>query len=377
MCEIVKEEIFLSEQLKRTPLFDDYATYGGKTIDFGGWELPVQFSSIKEEHEAVRTKAGLFDVSHMGEIIVTGSASEAFLQKTMTNDVSKLVNGQAQYTAMCYTDGGIVDDLLVYKVEDNHYLLVVNAGNIEKDFDWMKQFVTDGVELVNKSDAYGLLALQGPLAQEILQKLTSKNLDEIGFFRFENNVEVAGKTVLISRTGYTGEDGFEIYAASNDVRDLWSHILEVGKEDGLLPCGLGARDTLRFEACLPLYGQELSKDISPLEAGLGFVVKLKKEQDFNGKTVLASQKENGVPRKSIGIEMIDKGIPRTGYPVYAGEKQIGFVTTGTQSPTLKKNIGLVLIDATFAEIGKELEVEIRNKRLKAVTVATPFYKREK
>ena len=377
MCEKLKEEILLSEQLKRTPLFDDYATYGGKTIDFGGWELPVQFSSIKEEHEAVRTKAGLFDVSHMGEIIVTGSSSEAFLQKIMTNDVSKLVNGQAQYTAMCYEDGGIVDDLLVYKVAENHYLLVVNAGNIEKDFDWMKQFVTEGVELVNKSDEYGLLALQGPLAQEILQKLTSKNLDEIGFFRFADNVEVAGKSVLVSRTGYTGEDGFEIYASSNDVRDLWSKILDAGKEEGLLPCGLGARDTLRFEACLPLYGQELSKDISPLEAGLGFVVKLKKEQDFNGKTVLADQKENGVPRKSIGIEMIDKGIPRTGYPVYAGDNQVGFVTTGTQSPTLKKNIGLVLIDTTFAEIGKELEVEIRNKRLKAVTVPTPFYKREK
>ncbi|MEI4771409.1 glycine cleavage system aminomethyltransferase GcvT [Psychrobacillus sp. FJAT-51614] len=367
----------MSEQLKRTPLYEDYATYGGKTIDFGGWELPVQFSSIKEEHAAVRTKAGLFDVSHMGEIFVKGSASEDFLQKIMTNDVSKLVNGQAQYTAMCYEDGGIVDDLLVYKVEDNHYLLVVNAGNIEKDFDWMKQFATAGVELVNKSDEYGLLALQGPLAQAILQKLTSKNLEEIGFFRFADNVEVAGKSVLVSRTGYTGEDGFEIYAASKDVRDLWSSILEAGKEDGLLPCGLGARDTLRFEACLPLYGQELSKDISPLEAGLGFVVKLKKEQDFNGKSVLAAQKENGVPRKSIGIEMIDKGIPRTGYPVYAGEKQIGFVTTGTQSPTLKKNIGLALIDATFAEIGKELEVEIRNKRLKAVTVTTPFYRREK
>nr|WP_093265814.1 glycine cleavage system aminomethyltransferase GcvT [Psychrobacillus sp. OK032] len=377
MCEKLKEEILLSEQLKRTPLFDDYATYGGKTIDFGGWELPVQFSSIKEEHEAVRTKAGLFDVSHMGEFFVTGSSSEAFLQKIMTNDISKLVNGQAQYTAMCYEDGGIVDDLLVYKVKDNHYLLVVNAGNIEKDFEWMEQFVTEGVELVNKSDEYGLLALQGPLAQEILQKLTSKDLNEIGFFRFADNVEVAGKSVLISRTGYTGEDGFEIYAASNDVSDLWRDILDAGKEDGLLPCGLGARDTLRFEACLPLYGQELSKDISPLEAGLGFVVKLKKEQDFNGKAVLADQKENGVPRKNIGIEMIDKGIPRTGYPVYADDKQIGFVTTGTQSPTLKKNIGLVLIDTTFAEIGKELEVEIRNKRLKAVTVATPFYKREK
>lgn len=372
-----KGGIYLSEQLKRTPLFEDYANYGGKTIDFGGWELPVQFSSIKEEHEAVRTKAGLFDVSHMGEITVSGPQSEEFLQKVMTNDVSKLVVGQAQYTAMCYEDGGIVDDLLVYKKDDSDYLLVVNASNIDKDFEWMKQNATDGVKLENKSDDYGLLALQGPLAQNILQRLTSKNLEEIGFFRFADNIEVSGKTVLISRTGYTGEDGFEIYAASKDISDLWSSILKVGKEDGLLPCGLGARDTLRFEACLPLYGQELSKDISPLEAGLGFVVKLKKDQDFNGKSVLANQKENGVPRKSIGIEMIDKGIPRTGYPVFAGEKKIGFVTTGTQSPTLKKNIGLVLIDATFAELGQELEVEIRNKRLKAVTVATPFYKRQK
>lgn len=375
--EIVKEEIILAEQLKRTPLFDVYANYGGKTIDFGGWELPVQFSSIKAEHEAVRTKAGLFDVSHMGEIILTGTDSEEYLQKLMTNNVSKLVNGQAQYTAMCYKDGGIVDDLLIYKIEDNHYLLVVNAGNIEKDFNWMQENITGDVTLVNKSEDYGLLALQGPLAQVILQKLTTKNLDEIGFFRFANNVDVVGKDVIISRTGYTGEDGFEIYASANDVTELWSSILEAGKEEGIIPCGLGARDTLRFEACLPLYGQELTKDITPLEANIGFVVKLNKDQDFNGKAILLEQKENGVPRKSIGIEMIDKGIPRTGYPVFVDNKQIGHVTSGTQSPTLKKNIGLALIDTTFAELGQEVEIEIRNKRLKAITVATPFYKREK
>ena len=367
----------MSEQLKRTPLFDVYASYGGKTIDFGGWELPVQFSSIKEEHEAVRTKAGLFDVSHMGEIFVSGAGSEALLQKLMTNDISKLVIGQAQYTAMCYLDGGVVDDLIVYKKDENDYLLVVNASNIEKDYEWMKQYATADVELVNKSDEFGLLALQGPLARQILQKLTSKDLGDIKFFRFADHVEIAGKSVLLSRTGYTGEDGFEMYAKNEDLVDLWSSVLDAGKEEGILPIGLGARDTLRFEACLPLYGQELSKDISPLEAGIGFVVKLKKEQDFHGKSVLVAQKENGVPRKSIGIEMIDKGIPRTGYPVYAGEKQIGFVTTGTQSPTLKKNIGLALIEAEYAELGQELIIEIRNKQLKAVTVATPFYKREK
>ncbi len=368
---------YLTEQLKRTPLFDVYAAYGGKTIDFGGWELPVQFSSIKEEHEAVRTRAGLFDVSHMGEIIVKGTGSEAFLQKLITNDVTKLAVGQAQYTAMCYTDGGIVDDLLVYKLEENHYLLVVNAGNIEKDFNWIKQHATDEVELVNLSDSYGLLALQGPKAEKILQKLTSTDLSSIKFFRFQDEVEVAGKKVLVSRTGYTGEDGFEIYASSEDVVDLWKEILAAGKEEGILPCGLGARDTLRFEACLPLYGQELSKDISPLEAGIGFVVKLQKEADFLGKEVLVEQKQNGIPRKSVGLEMTDKGIPRTGYPVYVGDKQIGFVTTGTQSPTFKKNIGLALIETAYTELGQEVEVEIRNKRLKAVTVATPFYKREK
>ncbi|MER2009862.1 MAG: glycine cleavage system aminomethyltransferase GcvT [Psychrobacillus sp.] len=373
----LKEEFKLSEQLKRTPLYDVYSSYGGKTIDFGGWELPVQFSSIKEEHEAVRTKAGLFDVSHMGEIFVSGPQSENYIQGLVTNDISKLVNGQAQYNVMCYKDGGIVDDLLVYKLEDQHYLLVVNAGNIEKDFEWMKENLIDDVELNNSSNDYGLLALQGPKAQEILQKLTTQDLAEIKFFRFKDKVEVAGKKVIVSRTGYTGEDGFEIYASSNDLTDLWSSILEAGKDEGLLPSGLGARDTLRFEACLPLYGQELSKDITPLEAGLGFVVKLNKERDFNGKSVLVEQKENGVPRKSIGIEMIDKGIPRTGYPVCKDGVQIGFVTSGTQSPTSKKNIGLALIDATFAEIGQELEIEIRNKRLKAVTVATPFYKREK
>lgn len=373
----MKEEIILAEQLKRTPLFDVYANYGGKTIDFGGWELPVQFSSIKAEHEAVRTKAGLFDVSHMGEIILTGTDSQEYLQKIMTNDVSKLVKGQAQYTAMCYKDGGIVDDLLIYKMDDNHYLLVVNAGNIEKDFNWMQENASGDVSLVNKSEDYGLLALQGPSAQDILQKLTTQNLDEIGFFRFANNVDVAGKDVIVSRTGYTGEDGFELYASAKDLTDLWSSILDAGTEEGILPCGLGARDTLRFEACLPLYGQELTKDISPLEANIGFVVKLKKEQDFNGKSILLEQKENGVQRKSIGIEMIDKGIPRTGYPVFVDNKQIGHITSGTQSPTLKKNIGLALINATFAELGQEVEIEIRNKRLKAITIATPFYKREK
>ncbi|MDN7240486.1 glycine cleavage system aminomethyltransferase GcvT [Planococcus sp. N028] len=363
------------KQLKRTPLFEAYAQYGGKTIDFGGWELPVQFSSIKEEHEAVRTKAGLFDVSHMGEILVEGPDSLAYLQHLVTNDVSKIKEGQAQYTAMCYEDGGTVDDLLVYKIDDTHYMLVVNASNIEKDFEWMEKAKKGDVQLQNVSEQYGLLAFQGPLAETVLQRMTEEDLSQIRPFRFKQDVLVAGHSVILSRTGYTGENGFEIYASPEATQALWDKILSEGKEDGVLPVGLGARDTLRFEACLALYGQELSKDISPLEAGINFVVKLQKEENFIGKEALASQKENGVPRKLIGIEMIDKGIPRHGYPVYIGDEKVGEVTTGTQSPTLKKNIGLALVASEWADLGTEVEVEIRNKRLKAKTVETPFYKR--
>ncbi|MBB5325231.1 aminomethyltransferase [Anoxybacillus tepidamans] len=363
--------------LKRTPLFSLYAEYGAKTIDFGGWELPVQFSSIKEEHEAVRTRAGLFDVSHMGEFEVKGKDSLAFLQKMMTNDVTKLIDGRAQYTLMCYEDGGTIDDLLIYKKADGHYLLVVNAANIDKDFAWLSEHRFGDVELVNISNEVAQLALQGPLAEQVLQKLTDSDLSAMKFFSFADDVNVAGVKVLVSRTGYTGEDGFELYCRAKDAQTLWRAILEAGKEEGVLPCGLGARDTLRFEACLPLYGQELAKDITPIEAGLGFAVKTNKDVDFFGKEILKKQKEEGTARKLVGIEMIDKGIPRHGYAVYANGEPIGVVTTGTQSPTLKKNIGLALIQIKFTVLDTEVEVDIRGKRLKAKVVATPFYKRTK
>ncbi|MBB3867418.1 glycine cleavage system aminomethyltransferase GcvT [Parageobacillus toebii NBRC 107807] len=363
--------------LKRTPLFAVYERYGAKTIDFGGWELPVQFSSIKEEHEAVRTRAGLFDVSHMGEFVVKGDDSLAFLQKMMTNDVSKLTDGRVQYSLMCYEDGGTVDDLLIYKKADGHYLLVVNAANIEKDFEWLHDHLFGDVELVNISQEIAQLALQGPLAEQVLQKLTNTDLSAIKFFSFQDDININGVKALVSRTGYTGEDGFEIYCRKEDAVALWESILEAGKEEGVLPCGLGARDTLRFEATLPLYGQELSKDITPIEAGLGFAVKTNKDADFIGKDVLKKQKEEGTARKLVGIEMIDKGIPRHGYKVFANGEEIGFVTTGTQSPTLKKNIGLALIKTEFTEMDTEVEVEIRGKRLKAKVIATPFYKRAK
>ncbi|ARK31421.1 glycine cleavage system aminomethyltransferase GcvT [Halalkalibacter krulwichiae] len=362
-------------ELKRTPLFTMYKEHGAKTIDFGGWDLPVQFSSIKDEHEAVRTKAGLFDVSHMGEVEVKGEGALDFLQKLMTNDVSKIVDGQAQYTAMCYENGGTVDDLLIYRKSKENFLLVINASNIEKDMKWMTQHLTEKVTIENISDHTAQLAIQGPAAESILQKSTSFDLSTIRFFRFADQVDIEGMKALVSRTGYTGEDGFELYCAAEDAPNLWKLLLDKGKADGLIPCGLGARDTLRFEARLPLYGQELTEEISPLEAGIGFAVKVNKEADFIGKEALKKQKEDGLKRKLVGIEMIEKGIPRTGYDVFAKDELIGFVTSGTQSPTLKKNVGLAVIDLEYSTMDVEVEVQIRKKKLKAKVVPTPFYKK--
>ncbi|WP_289142592.1 glycine cleavage system aminomethyltransferase GcvT [uncultured Brevibacillus sp.] len=368
------------EGLKRTPLFPLYANYGAKVIDFGGWELPVQFSSIIEEHHAVRTLAGLFDVSHMGEVMIEGPDATACVQYLITNDISKLQINQAVYAALCYPNGGIVDDLLVYKQGEQKYLLVINASNIDKDVDWILSHAIGDVTIENISSKTAQLALQGPVAEKVLQRMTATDLSEIAYFTFEDDVEVAGVKTLVSRTGYTGEDGFELYLDAADAPALWEKILEEGKADGVVPCGLGARDTLRFEARLPLYGQELGPDISPLEAGIGFAVKLQKEADFIGKEALQKQKEEGVSRKLVGIELIGRGIPRNGYPVYAADaaetdEAIGYVTSGTQSPTLKKNLGLALIKADYAAIGTNLTVEIRGKRIEAVTVKAPFYKR--
>lgn len=364
-------------ELLRTALFPIYQEYGAKTVPFGGWEMPVQFSGIKAEHEAVRNRAGLFDVSHMGEVLVSGSDALAFLQKLLTNDISKLEIGQALYAIMCYEDGGTVDDLLVYRKGEQHYLLVINAGNIAKDIEWLEQHQEGDVHIENISEQLALLALQGPLAISILEKLTAEKLKDIAYFHFREDVDIAGVRALVSRTGYTGEDGFEIYVAAEHAISLWKSIMEAGATEGLLPCGLGARDTLRFEARLPLYGQELSEQISPLEAGLGFAVKLKKEADFIGKKALQQQKEQGLSRKLVGLEMTERGIPRTGYDVYLGEQKIGQVTTGTQSPTLGLNIGLALLDSSFAGLEQQVEVQIRKKRVQAKVVATPFYKRER
>ncbi len=367
----------MTTELKRTPLYPLYAETGNpRCIDFGGWDLPVQFYGIQKEHEAVRERAGLFDVSHMGEVMFSGKGTEAFLQKMLTNDVTRLQDGQAQYTLMCYPNGGVVDDLLVYRIHENLYMLVLNASNIDKDIDWLKQHLPDDVLLNNISEQTALIALQGPLAGSIMSKAAGTDaLTELSSFTFVTDVKLYGAEVIISRTGYTGEDGFEIYCPAEQAGEIWKGLLAAGEDDGLIACGLGARDTLRFEAKLPLYGQELSADITPLEAGLGFFVKLDKG-DFIGRDILAEQKQNGVPRKLVGIELLDRGIPRSHYPVFREGRQIGEVTTGTQSPTLKRNLGLALIEASSAELGTPLEVEIRGKQLKAEVVKAPFYKRQ-
>lgn len=362
-------------ELKTTPLYETYKQQGAKLIDFGGFLLPVQFSGIKKEHQAVRTAAGLFDVSHMGEFTVKGPDAEAFLQYMVTNDVSKAKPGDTLYTAMCYEDGGTVDDLMIYRKSENDFLLVVNAANTEKDFNWLSEHVKGDVELSDLTFDIALLALQGPKAETVLQKITDENLEDIKHFKFKDNVVLNGVPAIVSRTGYTGEEGFEIYCPWNQAAELWAAILDAGKDVGILPCGLGARDTLRFEARLPLYGQELSRTISPLEAGIGFAVKTKKDADFIGKAALTKQREEGVPRKLVGIEMIDRAIPRPHYAVYQNGARAGEVTTGTQSPTLGKNLGLALVKASIADIGTIVEVDVRGKRKQGKIVKLPFYKK--
>lgn len=362
-------------ELKRTPLFDAHNRYGGKLVDFAGWEMSVQFEGLTAEHEAVRNAAGIFDVSHMGEIEVRGKDAEAFVQYLVTNDVAALEDNQIIYTFMCYPDGGIVEDLLVYKFNTEYYYLVVNASNVDKDFAWMNENKgTYDVEIINISDSVSQVAVQGPRAEEIVQELTDTDLSEIPFFYFKNNVVINGANCLISRTGYTGEDGFEIYTDNDKIDALWDKIIEIGKDRGLKPAGLGARDTLRFEATLPLYGHEIDKDISPLEAGLGFFVKLNKE-NFIGKDALVKQKEEGLKRKVVGFEMKENGIPRQGYEVKVEDKVIGVVTTGYNSPTLKKNIGYALIDAEYAALGTPIDIQVRKKTLKAEVVSKKFYTR--
>jgi aminomethyltransferase len=365
-----------SGPLKRTPLFEACAERGGKMIDFGGWELPVQFSGILEEHAAVRERAGLFDVSHMGEITVRGPEALAFLQKTTSNDVSKLSDGRIHYTGLLYPTGGFVDDILIYRETADSYFVVVNASNTDKDFAWfVEQAKGMDVAVVNESANWAQLALQGPKAQAILQPLTDVPLADMKYYRFARG-KVDGVPAIVSRTGYTGEDGFEVYVAPDAAPGIYRRILDSGKGHGALPIGLGARDTLRLEAKMALYGNDIDADHTPLQADLGWIVKLDKG-DFNGRDVLVRESEDGVSRILVGFEMVDRGIARHEYPIVEGGETIGIVTSGTHSPTLKKAIGLAYLPPRMAAVGTEFSILIRGKETKARVVPTPFYKRAK
>lgn len=362
--------------LKKTPLYGEHAAAGAKMVEFGGWLMPVQYSSIIEEHQRVRNCAGLFDVSHMGEITIKGPDALLLVQKLITNDAGQATGDRVIYSPMCYPDGGVVDDLLVYPRGGGEYLLVVNAGNIDKDFAWIQENAAGfRVEVSNISAATTQLALQGPRALDILQPLTKVDLASLGYYRWTEG-PVLGVHCLISRTGYTGEDGFELYFDAAAAPSMWRQILAAGREAGLVPAGLGARDTLRLEATLPLYGHELGPAISPLEAGLHRFVRLEKGE-FNGREALATQQETGVRRQLVGLTMIDRGIPRPGCPVLAAGKEIGYVTSGSPSPTLGQNIALALVAAGTAPPGGELEVSIRGRANRARVVKLPFYRRPK
>jgi aminomethyltransferase len=366
-------------ELKETPLNQDHRDLGGKMVDFGGWDMPVQYSAgVIAEHLATRERAGLFDVSHMGEFWVEGPDAIDFVNRITTNDVTKLVDGQAHYSALTYETGTVVDDLLVYRFDQNKLLLVVNASTTDKDWDWITSHKgKENITLTNVSADYCQIAVQGKDAISILQKLTDTNLEEIKYYHFTTG-RVDDIEAIISRTGYTGEDGFEVYADARYAKQLWNKLLETGNygsENGILPCGLAARNTLRLEAAMSLYGHEISDEITPLEANLGWICKLKK--NFIGRDALAKQKEEGLKRKLVGFEMIDKGIARDGFDVYINEEKVGLVTSGSPAPFLKKNIGLAFVPIEFANVGQKIKIDVRGKKLAAEIVPIPFYKREK
>jgi len=365
----------MNQALRRTPLADEHVDLGGKMVDFGGWFMPVHYGSQVEEHQAVRERVGLFDVSHMGEVRVQGKDTLAYLSHLTVNDPYNLEDGQAQYTAMLYPEGTVVDDLLIYRIGAEECLLVINAANIEKDFTWMLHHIGEfDVVLENESDRTGQIAIQGPLAEKVLQKLAAPGLADLGYYRFRQET-IEGMPVLVSRTGYTGEDGFECYLPADHTVKLWKMLLEAGRDEGIQPAGLGARDTLRLEARMHLYGQDMDQTTTVLEAGLGWITKFKKPADFIGKEALLAQKKAGLDRKLIGFEVTGRGIARHGYPVVDGDREIGHVTSGTHSPTLKKSIGLAYLPRGMAKSGTEFQIRIRNKVVPAVVVKGPFYQR--
>ncbi len=358
---------------KKTPLYAVHKRMGARLIPFGGWEMPVEYSGIAKEHTAVRSAAGLFDVSHMGELEIRGRQALDLIQFVTTNDAAKLTDGQAQYSAMAYPAGTVVDDVLIYRHGAEHFMVVVNAANIHKDFEWMKSHNRFDAVIENVSDEVALLAIQGPKALDILQPLTTAALAGIRYYHF-TRAKVIGVDAIVSRTGYTGEDGFELYFSPEHSEHIWNAILEAGTSQGLLPAGLGARNTLRLEAKMLLYGHDMDGTTTLLEAGLGWIVKLDK-QDFIGHDALMKQKEAGVRRKLVGFEMLGREIARDSYPVFAEGRQVGHVTSGSPSITLKKNIGLVYLPADSSAVGTRFQVSVRDRMADAQVVPTPFYKR--
>ncbi|PNH24010.1 glycine cleavage system protein T [Staphylococcus haemolyticus] len=347
-------------------MYQNYIDSGAKIVEFGGWAMPVQFTSIKEEHNAVRYEVGMFDVSHMGEISIKGNDASKFVQYLLSNDTNNLTDTKAQYTALCNEEGGIIDDLVTYKIGDNDYLLIVNAANTDRDFAWVQKHTPKfDVEVSNVSDQFGQLAVQGPKARDLVSGLVDINVSEMKPFDFQQNVTLFGKNVILSQSGYTGEDGFEIYCEAKDTVDIWNGFIEYN----VVPCGLGARDTLRLEAGLPLHGQDLTESITPYEGGIAFAAKPLIEEDFIGKSVLKDQKENGSERRTVGLELLDKGIARTGYPVLDLDgNEIGEVTSGTQAPSSGKSIAMAIIKRDEFEMGRELLVQVRKRQLKAKIV---------
>lgn len=357
--------------MKKTSLYEKHVELNAKIVPFAGFEMPLQYEGVIKEHLAVRSTAGVFDVSHMGEFIVRGKNSEKFLNYVTINDVSKIEIGQAQYSAMCYDDGGIVDDLLIYRYNE-YYMLVVNAANIEKDFNWLNKHLYDEVTIENRSDEISLLALQGPKSREILLKISESDISELPFYHFIKG-KVAGCAVTIARTGYTGELGYEIYGANDLMPKIWDELFKIGKPMGLVPVGLAARDTLRLEMKFCLYGNDIDETTHPYEAGLGWITKVDKG-DFIGREAIVNRKAN-MSRRLVCVEMIDRAIPRQGYEIFIDDEKSGYFTSGGQSPSLQKGIGLAYIKRPYTKSGTEIEVEIRGKRKRAIIIKPPFYKK--
>ena len=357
--------------MKNTELNDIHVGLGAKMVEFAGYNMPVQYAGVKAEHLSVRESIGVFDVSHMGEFFVSGENSFAFLQSILSNDLSKLVDGQAQYTCLPNETNGIVDDLIVYKFNTNKYMLVVNASNIEKDWNWINSKNSHGVNIKNESNDYSLLAIQGPNAIEAMQNLTNVDLNQIPFYHFAVNNFAGFENIIISATGYTGSGGFEIYCKNSQVIDIWNEVFKAGEKFNIKPIGLAARDTLRLEMGYCLYGNDLNESTSPIEAGLGWITKFNKE--FTNSDYLKNEKENGPERRLVAFETIERGIPRKDYEIFSDTKKlIGFVTSGTMSPSFSKGIGLGYINTNYSKIDNYVFIKIRDKLIKSIIVKLPF-----